>query len=120
MPNAPKDPLLAQSRRAPPERAGHLKASNAWSSEAPTTQPGQPRRCPAFGTQLRDLSEVAIHLRLARCTIERIGTAQCDACGTAWMFADVPDDADIEAVGSELRHFAKFIENHDSGASRGS
>ena len=45
--------------------------------------------------------------------------AQCGACGKAWMFADVPDNADIEAVGSELRHFSKFIQNYVSGASRG-
>jgi hypothetical protein len=119
MPNALKNPLLAQTRRAPTERAGHPPAPNVSSSTILTTPFERLRRRPACLTTRRDLSGVPSHLQLARCTIERIGTAQCDACSKAWIFADIPDYADIEDVGSELRHFAKILENHISGASRG-
>jgi hypothetical protein len=68
---------------------------------------------------LRDLSEDAMNLRVAGCSIEIIGTAECNAGAKAWTYAAVPDHAAPDSVASELRQFAKLIQIDVSGASRG-
>jgi hypothetical protein len=108
-PNAAKDPLLEQTKRAPPERAGHQPTYNASSRATLTTPVERLRRCPACQTPLRDLSHVPANLQFDRCSIQTIGTAE---------YTEVPNHAEINAVVSELRHFANFAQIHVSGASR--
>ena len=76
-------------------------------------------RCPACGARLREVSEVTTRLGLAPSQIERLGTAQCEGCGEAWLYAICPIEADESEIRAELDRFTEFAENSLLEDSRG-
>ena len=52
----------------------------------------QPRRCPACQTILAPTKLLATRADLVTRQIEAIGTADCPACGVAWLYVDCLDD----------------------------
>ena len=73
-----------------------------------TTPVESERRCPACDNKLSQVSETETQIGLALGQIKRIGTALCEACGQAWMYADVPETADADEIRTKLDQIAEL------------
>ena len=73
-----------------------------------TTPVESERRCPACDNKLSQVSETETKIGLALGQIKRIGTALCEACGQAWMYADVPETADADEIRTKLDQIAEL------------
>ena len=103
--------ITARPRRAPFERVDQP----SWLTESmfliSTTTHEIVRECPACDGELVITAEIAPKVKLPPSQIERMGSADCERCGEAWVYCLVPEDADDDRSLVELNEFAELTQN---------